>query len=451
MAIEALRAPLAGRWRLHLGWGIGTLGASLLLNTFAALQAYYLTNVLHVSAGMAGVVLMVAKYWDWVANPVMGAISDGTRSRWGRRRPYLLLGGVVTGGAIALYFSSALTPLAASLWLIALALMLVGTGYTIFNVPYMAMPVEMIDDYAERTRMFRYRVFFIAIGTLLGVGAAQRISELLGGGAVGYARMGLVYGAAICFFMALSFFGTAGAPNTGRSAVRMSFREQLRTGLQNAPFAALLGTKFTQLFGLFTSNAMLVYVIANVLGKEKPGQWMLYFTLAGAAGQVASIPLWNAIAQRLEKQRTYALATVIYCGMSLTWLLATPAEPLWFFCCRGLLKGCAASGLLLMGQSMLPDTIEYDQRRTGLHRAGIFSGLYSMVEKVAATFAPSILLFTYAWFGFDSKAPTQSAESVAGIRLAAGLLPCLYFLASFVPLYFYRLTARELGSAQRIA
>jgi glycoside/pentoside/hexuronide:cation symporter, GPH family len=260
-----------------------------------------------------------------------------------------------------------------------------------------------------------------------------------------------VYGAAICFFMALAFFGTAGSRATARTVVRMPFTAQLRTGLANAPFTALLGTKFTQLFGLFTSNAMLVYVVAYVLGKDEPGRWMLYFTVAGAIGQVASIPLWNAIARRFEKQRTYSLATAIYCGMSLTWLLASSAEPLWFFCFRGLLKGCAASGLLLMGQSMLPDTIEYDHRRTGLQRAGIFSGLYSLVEKVAATFAPTILLFTYAWFGFDSKAEMQSIESIDGIRLAAALLPCLYFLASFVPLYFYRLTARDLSSAQRIA
>jgi glycoside/pentoside/hexuronide:cation symporter, GPH family len=450
MAIEALRVPLAARWRLHLGWGVGTLGASLLLNTFAALQAYYLTNVLKVSAITAGLVLMLAKGWDWIANPLMGVLSDRTETRWGRRRPYLLLGGLVTGGAFALFFSSALTPLSASLWLVGLTLMLVGTGYTIFNVPYMAMPVEMIDDYQERTRMFRFRVFFIAIGTLLGVGAAKRVAELFGDGADGYAGMGLVYGAAICFFMALAFFGTAGAPATRRAAVRMPFTAQLRTGLANAPFAALLGTKFTQLFGLFTSNAMLVYVVAYVLGKDEPGKWMLYFTIAGAVGQVASIPLWNAVTRRFEKQRTYAFATAVYCGMSLTWLLATPAEPLWFFCLRGLLKGCAASGLLLMGQSMLPDTIEYDHRRTGLQRAGVFSGLYSLVEKVAATFAPTILLFTYAWFGFDSKADQQSAGSIDGIRLAAAWLPCVYFLLSLVPLYFYRLTATELHATRRV-
>ena len=79
-----------------------------------------------------------------------------------------------------------------------------------------------------------------------------------------------------------------------------------------------------------------------------------------------------------------------------------------------------------MGQSMLPDVIEYDFRRTGLRREGIFSGLYSVVEKVASTLAPSILLLTYAWFGFNAKAPTQTEATIDGIRYAAAFLPCLY-------------------------
>ena len=119
--------------------------------------------------------------------------------------------------------------------------------------------------------------------------------------------------------------------------------------------------------------------------------------------------------------------------VSLSWLLADPQEPLWFFTLRAALKGVAASGLLLMGQSMLPDTIEYDYRRTGLRREGIYSALYSFVEKVAAALAPSILLVVYALVGFQSRAAVQTPEAVDGIRWAAALLPCLYFSLS-IPL-----------------
>lgn len=430
-------------WRLHFGWGVGTLGASILLNSFAALQLFYLTNVLGIAIATASLVLFSAKIWDWIANPLMGWISDRTQTRWGRRRPYLLLGGFVAGGAFIVFFTSALTPVSQSLVLVTLSLALVGTGYTIFNVPYMAMPSELVDDYKERTKMISWRVFFIGIGTMIGV-STQRIAELLGDGAEGYAHMATYIGAAILVFMGWSFFGTAGGRTHIRDKQSVSFLEQLRLGLQNKPFAALLGTKFTQLFGLFTSTAMSIFVIKYVLGKENPGEWMILFTLVSFVAQTISIPAWTWMTKRYEKRATYMVATVVFSVASLSWLVASPNETVTFFCARALIKGFAAGGLLLMGQSMLPDTIEYDYRKTGLRREGVFSGLYSIVEKVASSFAPTLLGLGYAWFGFQSKAPTQTVEAIDGIRYCAAFLPCFYFAISMIPLYFYRLTEREL-------
>ena len=159
--------------------------------------------------------------------------------------------------------------------------------------------------------------------------------------------------------------------------------------------------------------------------------------------------MWRRLAFAIEKQRTYIVATALFSIVSLSWLLAGPEEPLWFFCARAALYGVSASGLLLMGQSMLPDTIEYDYRRTGLRREGIYSALYSFVEKVAAALAPSILLLAYAAVGFQSRAPVQTPEAIEGIRLAAALLPCLYFALSIPCLAFYRLTEQSLKATQR--
>ena len=430
-------------WRLHFGWGVGTLGASMLLNSFAALQLFYLTNVLGIAIATASLVLFAAKIWDWIANPLMGWISDRTQTRWGRRRPYLLLGGLVAGGAFIVFFTSALTPVSQSLVLVTLSLALVGTGYTIFNVPYMAMPSELVDDYKERTKMISWRVFFIGIGTMIGV-STQRMAELLGNGPEGYARMASYVGIGILFFMAWSFFGTAGGRTYVRDKQSVSFLEQLRLGLQNKPFAALLGTKFTQLFGLFTSTAMSIFVVKYVLGKDNPGEWMILFTAVSFVAQTISIPAWTWMTKRYEKRATYMIATMVFSIASLSWLVASPDETVTFFCARALIKGFAAGGLLLMGQSMLPDTIEYDFRKTGLRREGVFSGLYSIVEKVASSFAPTLLGLGYAWFGFQSKAPTQTVEAIDGIRYCAAFLPCFYFAISMIPLYFYRLTEREL-------
>ncbi len=430
-------------WKLHLGWGLGTVGASILLNSFAALQAAYLTTVMGVAAATAGALLFIAKLWDIFSNPLMGWISDRTESRWGRRRPYLLLGGAVSGIAMAIFFSSALTPVSQSSVLIVLSLALVGTGYTIFNVPYMAMPSELSDNYHERTRMISWRVTFIGIATLIGA-SAQKVAELFGEGAEGYAKMGLLYGLLTFIFMGWPFFGTARAPMRVRDKQRVSLGAQLRTAFANKPFMALLCVKFVQLFGLFTSTAMSFFIIKFVLGKDKPGTWMVIFLVVSTIAQVATVPFWRRLSVKIEKQKTFMLAVVVFSLASLTWLIANPAEPMWIFCLRAAIKGLAAAGLILMAQSMLPDVIEYDYRSTGLRREGVFSGWYSFVEKVASAFAPSLLLLGYAWFGFQSKAPVQTQEAIDGIRYSAAFLPCLYFGLSLIPLAFYKLTLREL-------
>jgi len=292
-------------------------------------------------------------------------------------------------------------------------------------------------------------VFFIGIGTFLAGGLAQRVAEWYGGGARGYALMGLWFGAAILVFMAATFFGTAGANFTTREKRRAPFMEQVRTGLANRPFVALIGTKFLQLFGLFTNTATAIFVVKFVIGEENPGTWMLYFVGFAGLLQILTIPLWRQLAIRLEKQRTYMIATALFCLVSLSWLLAGPHEALWVFCLRAAFKGVAASGLLLMGQSMLPDAIEYDYRRTGLRREGIYSALYSFVEKIAAAIAPSVLLLVYASVGFQSRAPVQSEAAIDGIRIAAAALPCLYFGLSIFCLAGYRLTEKMLKETRR--
>ncbi len=449
MASEAKDVVATTNWRLHLGWSVGTLGASFLLNAFAALQLFYLTEVLGVAIVTASGLLFVAKLWDWVSNPVMGLISDKTETRWGRRRPYLLLGGVVAGFSFALYFNAAQNGIAQSNLLIVLALAAVGTGYTIFNVPYMAMPSEMEDNYKVRTKMMSYRVFFIGIGTVIGT-SAQRLAEMFGGGAEGYGQMGMVLGFAIFFFMSLTFFGTASSRTVAKQRESAPFWARLKTGFENKPFAALMATKFTQLFGLFTFTAMIAFVVKYLYGQNEPGQWILYYTGTATVVQILSIPIWLRISHRIEKRNSYILATVIFCLASLTWLFAGPQESLAVFVARAAIKGFAASGLLLMGQSMLPDTIEYDFRRTGIRREGIFSGLYSVVEKVASAFAPAILGLGYAWFGFTSKAPVQTQETIDGIRYCAAFLPIIYFGVSLIPLYFYRLTEKDLANTPRV-
>ena len=168
--------------KIMFGWGLGTLCMSLMFQAVSLLILRYLVDYVGLAAGLAGLLIGLGKVYDAVTDPLMGAISDRTHSRFGRRRPYLLLGSLVSALSFVLLFNLAqFVDWAPSLLLgmVVVALLLNATGYTIFNVPYLAMPAEMGLGFHERTRLMSFRAAAVAIGG---------VSATAGGGAGGAAQ-----------------------------------------------------------------------------------------------------------------------------------------------------------------------------------------------------------------------------------------------------------------------
>ena len=167
--------------KLRLSWGLGSLGTIAYLNVVTALVLVYLTTVMKIEPGVAGLLVFVARIFDAICDPLMGWLTDRTRTRWGRRRPYLLLGAVVCAVSLPLVYSQHLLIGTFDPALVALvALMLYSLGFTIFNVPYLTMPVEMTADRMQRLGIMGYRSVFMMIGSVIGSAIAPLIVEKLG-------------------------------------------------------------------------------------------------------------------------------------------------------------------------------------------------------------------------------------------------------------------------------
>ncbi|MFZ4616224.1 MAG: MFS transporter, partial [Rectinemataceae bacterium] len=170
-----------------LGFGVCDLGGNLFFTAMGFWSLYYLTDTVGVPAAAAGIAVMIGKLWDAVTDPMMGFISDRTRTRWGRRRPWLLFGALPLFLGMWWFFTNPhiADPLAATIWA-ALALCFLNTAYTVVNIPYNSLTPELTQDYHERTSLNGFRFGFAVFGTLLGAGAVLPIVNAFGNRDTGF-------------------------------------------------------------------------------------------------------------------------------------------------------------------------------------------------------------------------------------------------------------------------
>ena len=429
-----------------MNFGAGAMGMAIILNTMGGVFAPFMTNFLGIGAGAAATLLLVSKLYDMVTDPLMGVVSDRSTTRWGRRRPFLMLGGVVSAIGLTLVFNPPAIDTQA--WLIAYvlgSLLVIYTGYTLFNVPYLTMPAEMTSSYHERTTLMSYRVVFLNIGALIAVSSFALV-QWLGNDRAAHGTMGWAFAILIFLGSAYCFFGTAPARQTLQEEHAYSIGTQIRTAFQNRPLMLLLSAKFCQLLGVSLSTATGVYFKVVVLGLSY--QLTTLYLYTSSLVILAVIPAWNMASRRYGKRLAYMAATAGYALVTLTWLLATADDPLSYIFIRAVLLGICAAGILVMGPALLPDAVEYDYLKTGMRREGTLSSFYSTVEKLAFAIGPALALYFLSWFGYQAGTEgleiEQPQTAIIAIYMGAGLTPAALNALSLVFLFKYDLSEDRL-------
>ncbi len=201
---RASRLPL----RVKLGFGIGDLGGNLFFTAMGFYSLFYLTDVVGISAALAGTAILLGKFWDAVTDPLMGYISDRTTSRWGRRRPYFLFGALPLLLTMWWFFSA--PDFSASqnigfIW-VTFVLCLLNTAYTVVNIPYGSLTPDLTKDFRERTSLNGFRFSFAVIGTILGAAVVQPTVNLMGNPHLGFSTVGLLFGLLMAGTILTTFF-----------------------------------------------------------------------------------------------------------------------------------------------------------------------------------------------------------------------------------------------------
>ncbi|MFJ4859389.1 MFS transporter [Streptomyces sp. NPDC088748] len=415
-------APLSAR--LRFGYASGSLVTGTFTTLPGLLLLPYLTDTLGVGAALAGAIVFVPKAWDAVLNPLVGRASDRTRTRWGARRPYVLLGGLAMALAFALTFAGPL-PGSAGAWFTAAGYLLTATAFAFFQVPYVAMPAELADRDEDRMRLVGGRVAVIGVAALVTGAAGPALVDAGGGGLAGHRWVG-VFGAVVIALGALWVFaGTARATGTSRAdrvlESEPALRRQFAAARGNASFMALLRCVVVQSVATGVLLAGAPYFADHVLG-DSAGVGAL--VVAFVAPNLLTVPLWS----RLRGRRGYAYASALFATGCLL-LLAAPLLPQAAVLLVMALAGTGHAGQLLFLYAMLPDCIARDAMRTERRRAGILSGLFTTGEGLGVALGPFLYGVVLQLSGYVSSGTGRAAEQTetAQLGMLAGfaLLPAL--------------------------
>ncbi|GAA4481558.1 MFS transporter [Rhodococcus olei] len=428
------------------GYSLGSVGTGGFATLPGLVLAYYLTDTLAVPAVAASVVVFAPKALDVLVNPLVGARSDAAAARTGTRRRFLLLGALTLPVFFALTFAvpAGLSTAASSLW-VGVSFILAAIAFALFQVPYIALPAELTEDYHERSRLMSWRVALLGVAILL-FGAGGPALREIGGGRTGYLVMGVVAGVLLGAGMSAAWAIAPRGParSVADSGAAHGFADTLAAVRASEPFRVLLATFALQALATGTMLGGAQYVATYLLDSEGAVS-ILFAALVGPA--VAVMPLWIRLVRAWGKQRAFLLASSLFLAATLALLgLLAGAGP-WIYPVVAV-AGIGYAGMQMLPMSMLPDVIsDHEERTGGSVRAGAFSGVWTAAETVAMALGPALVLLILAATGFVSSdgddVAAQSHTALTGIALAFTAAPALLVTVSMLVLRRYRLAAEE--------
>lgn len=446
--------------RTVIAYAIGSLGTGGYATLPGLVLTYYLTDNLGVAALAAGLIVTSAKVWDVIIDPLIGAASDRQLARTGSRRGFMVTGALTLPVFFALTF--AVPPSwgpVASATCVLLAFLGTATAFSLFQVPYVALPAELTDGYDERTRLLGWRVVVLTAAILLFGAGGPMLRRATGDPVTGYLLMGIVAGVVLGIGMLIASrtakdaairTGPASRPEPVEAPRSASLRDQYLSGFRalrrSAPFRALLGTFLLQALATGTMLAGAQYVARWVLGDEAAVE-VLFVALVGPA--LIATPGWTAISNRIGKERAFLGASILFLLASATIIVAIWIPGAWLYASVAV-TGVAYAGLQSLPMAMLPDVISYDERSSGPGQAGTFTGIWTAGETVGFALGATAVSLMLAATGYVSTVAgvqtVQPDAAVTGIVLSFSILPAVLMALSLIPLSRYRLRRADIDA-----
>lgn len=413
--MTAIADPARASVGQTFAYALGSVGTGVFTTVPSVLLLFYSTEVAGVGPAAAGAIILIPKLWSLAWDPLVGVWSDRVRTPWGRRAPFLLAGAVGVSAAFAALFAAPLSGQgAATLW-IGCAYFLLSSVYSIYAVPYVAIPAEAATD-REAGRLIAWRMALAMAGVILGAAGAPLMVQGFGGGLAGYRAMGLVVGGS-CLLMMLA---PLSAVRRDVSASRAPDAPVAWKAVVRGPYLWLAAAYVLQMAGVAVVSAVMPYLVTRVLGRGTGDVGVAMAVILVAT--MLSVPIWSRLGARQGEARVLKIAAALYAVAALMPAAILLLRPGWpQFLVSVVLLGVGFAGLQVLPFVLCARVIGQATRSA----AGALTGVWTAAEKVGLALGPAI-----AAAALTLLRPSDHN----GLVLFAGLAPAALALASLMPL-----------------
>jgi len=415
-----------------LGGGMTDLPMDILLLPFY-------TEVLGVPTAIAGWVALAAGVWDAITDPIMGTLSDATRTKVGRRRIYFLIGAVPLGFSFWWLFNPFMSNFAASFLA---AFLVFRLSLTVVLIPHFALGAELSPNYDERTSIMGYNRGFWILGLLLGVFIPVALMETYTDDPQKpYAMMGLIMGIFIIFSVLVTFFGTKENPENWRETKRVSYLQGLKILFKNKPYVIVQVAYLLYHTAQAIPVTLLFYYAVHWLHISESDMLLsipFYLVLA-----IISVPLWVKFTQKTNKKLAFGAALFVSTTGALLFLLVPEGgTAILFYCLMGFM-GIGYGGMMTIPSSILADVVDVDELKTGERREGLYFGTWDFIRKLASNLGKWAPMMGLSLLGYIEGAESQLPTVREGIRLMFSIGPAIVFLIGVVVMWKFPMTRAE--------
>lgn len=421
-----------------IGYSLGDTASHFVWDMVGFWLLFFYTDVYGISAAAAGTIMLVARFWDMAIDPVIGVVSDRTKTRWGKFRPYILFGAIPYAVLAILTFTTPNLGATGKIIYAGATYVLLMTAYAFINLPYSALGAVMTDDTYERAGLNTYRFIAGFTGQFVVTGLALTLAEFFGGGdkAQGFQYTVFLFAGLSLIFFFITFKTTKERVQPPKEQVN-SLKEDVKNLFQNKAWIILALVGIISFIMFAMQNAAIAYYFKYYLGRENNVQ---LFNVIGTVALIVALPLSKPLAKRFGNKNVFIGSSLIS-GLFFMLIYIAGVNDLTTIYVFNIIAKMAYAPAVPLLWTMIADSADYGEWTTGRRATGLYFSAAVFAQKAGWGIGAAIAGWILAASSFVPNV-VQNDTAITGIKLLVSVIPGILYMSCALFMIFYKIDTK---------